>query len=116
METCKDCIHNEICKKLTSPSEFIKLNAIADDCNMYGDRSLHIELPCKVGDTVYFIKSAFSFLPAPKAERVRKIEIVEYDTIFKTENRAFNESAIAIGKTVFLTREEAEKALEERIK
>ena len=59
-----------------------------------------IVLPCKVGDTVYQID----------AERVfeSKVKAIVYDT----ENIAFDERAI--GKTVFLTREEAEKALKER--
>ena len=55
---------------------------------------------CKVGDTVYQID----------AERVfkSKVKAIVYDT----ENIAFDERAI--GKTVFLTREEAEQALKER--
>ena len=108
---CKECIHNEVCSRLISPSEFIKLNSMADDCNMFSDKSSYLKLPCRVGDTVYFIKSTFSFLPTPKAEKVSNIRIVKYDMIFRTENRAFND--VAIGKTVFLTREEAEQALKE---
>ena len=59
-----------------------------------------IVLPCKVGDMVYQID----------AERVfkSKIKAFVYDTgIFTFDERA-------IGKTIFLTREEAEKALKER--
>lgn len=65
--------------------------------------------PCKVGDTVYFTKAHFGFLPTPKAEKIRKIELYDIDVIFRTESRAFNDKAI--GSTVFLTKEEAEKAL-----
>ena len=56
--------------------------------------------PCKVGDTVYQID----------AERVfeSKVKAIVYDT----NNIAFDERSI--GKTVFLTREEAERALKER--
>lgn len=59
-----------------------------------------IVLPCKVGDTVYQIDT----------ERVfeSKVKAIVYDT----NNIAFGERAI--GKTVFLSREEAEKALKER--
>ncbi len=71
-----------------------------------------IALPCKVGDTVWFIKSNFSFLPKPKSERVREIFMSDYDTIFKTKTRAFNDKAI--GKTVFFTCSKAEQALRER--
>lgn len=47
MTTCKDCIHYDVCHRLNSPSEFIKLNNQADDCNMFKDKRLFIELPCK---------------------------------------------------------------------
>lgn len=57
---------------------------------------------CKVGDTVYQID----------AERVFKSKVKAF--VYVTENIAFDERAI--GKTVFLTREEAEKALKERTK
>lgn len=66
--------------------------------------------PCNVGDTVYFTKAHFGFLPTPKAEKIRKIELYDIDVIFRTESRAFNDKAI--GSTVFLTKEEAEKELE----
>lgn len=59
-----------------------------------------IVLPCKVGVTVYQID----------AERVFKIKVKAF--IYDTENIKFDERSI--GKTVFLTREEAEKALKEK--
>lgn len=71
-----------------------------------------IELPCNIGDTVYFIKAAFSWLPVPKAEKIQKIELYDIDIIFRTESRVFNDKAI--GDTVFLTLNEAEKVLRER--
>lgn len=67
------------------------------------------KLPCAVGDTVWFIKSIFSYMQNPKAERVRKIEIIDGEIIFRTENRCFEMKYI--GKIVFLTEEEAEAAL-----
>ena len=70
-----------------------------------------LKLPCAVGDTVWFIKSNFSYMKNPKAEKVRKIEIIDGEIIFRTENRCFEMKRI--GKTVFLTKEAAEAALEE---
>ena len=70
-----------------------------------------LKLPCAVGDTVWFIKSNFSYMKNPKAEKVRKIEIIDGEIIFRTENRCFEMKRI--GKTVFLTKESAEAALEE---
>lgn len=59
-----------------------------------------IVLPCKVGDTVYQID----------AERVFESQVEAI--IYATDSIAFDERVI--GKTVFLTREEAERALKER--
>lgn len=58
-----------------------------------------VELPCKVGDTVY------------QADRMRIYQSRIKSIIFDTDGVAFDKNAI--GKTVFLTREEAEKKLEE---
>lgn len=68
-----------------------------------------IELPCRVGDEVYFVKSAFTFYTKPRAEQVRKIEIYDTETLFRTKDRTFNIKDI--NKTVFLSREAAERAL-----
>lgn len=73
-----------------------------------------LELPCTVGDTVWFIKSSFSFMSEPKEEKIRKIEIIPEEIIFRTTNRCFNMGHIR--KTVFLAREEAEAALKEMSK
>lgn len=55
--------------------------------------------PCKVGDTVYQVDNAGRIYES-------KIKTVIYDT----DGIAFDEKAI--GKSIYLTREEAEKALE----
>ena len=68
-----------------------------------------VELPCKVGDTVFFIKAAFTFLPEPCAGMVRSITLTEKEILLRTPDRTFGIDKI--GKTVFLTREEAETAL-----
>ena len=67
-----------------------------------------VVLPCKVGDTVYFAllgriieKQVFSIVSFSKSTRIYCGGTSEY---FRPED---------IGKTFFLTREEAEKALQE---
>ena len=57
-----------------------------------------VVLPCKVGDKVY------------QTDGVRLYESQIKSIIYDTNNIAFDENAI--GKSIFLTREEAEKALE----
>lgn len=68
-----------------------------------------VDLPCKVGDTVYFVYSnenGYLFEEAVVTE-------VSTERIWISDRRYyFNYDDI--GKTVFLTPEEAEKALEER--
>lgn len=111
--TCKDCYHFDVCVLKNEKVNFANnvKDLQADRFKCFKDKSKIIELPCKVGDTVYFIKSAFTYLKEPKAEIVKTIITAEYDTIYKTQNRAFN--IAVIGETVFLTREEAEQALKE---
>ena len=58
-----------------------------------------VELPCKVGDTVY------------QTDGIRVYESVVKNIIFDTSGVAFDKSAI--GKDIFLTREAAEARLKE---
>jgi hypothetical protein len=84
------------------------------------EQGLLIRLHCKRHDTVYFIKSAFSMACFPIEAKIYSIRGLDcdndvmYDTITKYNgiSRMFRSSDI--GKTVFLTKEEAERALEER--
>lgn len=74
-------------------------------------------LPCNYGDTVWFIKSAFSIMAKPIEAVVTSIRGISRDgtvrymskTLYNNIERGFTSENI--GKTVFLTREEAERAL-----
>lgn len=53
--TCKDCIHYDICH---NNFKNIDLNEEMTDehcCVYFKDKSRFVELPCKVGDEVYYI-------------------------------------------------------------
>lgn len=70
-------------------------------------------LPCKIGDSLFFITSMYAYLDEPREERVRKIEVFDNNsTLIRTETRAVKPERI--GEVVFFTREAAEKALEEK--
>ncbi len=75
-----------------------------------------IELPCKVGDTVYDVLSVDGRI---KAKLIRVISIWESNVIYYFDDGKLNPSLndycckSDFGKTVFLTPEEAEKALKE---
>lgn len=65
--------------------------------------------PCKVGDTVYQTDSCRVY-----ESEIDYIEVHGFVTIFYTDGVAFDERAI--GGSIFLSREDAEKALAERSK
>ena len=114
METCKECIHFVVCEEVPTKS--------ADDCDFFKDCVRFVELPCKVGDTLYsnnqFIQSA----------RVMAIYIDGNGGMFDLEITAYNDERFLgfekfvdkdytfedIGVNLFLTREEAKQALKER--
>lgn len=87
--------------------------------------------PCKVGDKVWLINSQFDclqkrFIKFVNEGYVKAIKIsmkpmkitIEYPDVNDSKGRCkgADYSAQSIGKTVFLTKEEAEKVLEERRK
>ena len=63
-------------------------------------------LPCKVGDTIYQIDGVRIY-----TSTIHEITYTENKVIFVTENVVFDERAI--NNSIFLNREEAEKALKE---
>ena len=90
MKTCEDCIHFDICYR----------DILISVCDSFKDKSKFIELPCTIGDTVYMINSKIS----PHNGNV-------YYTIIQIPFRV--SMLHLIGKVFFLTREEAQKRLEE---
>ena len=92
------------------------------DYEIAEEQGLLVRLPCKVGNIVYDI-----FFGYPEAHMVKAISYgyfigyvepkIENEIIFYCENCTNTMRAIfpmrELGKTVFLTREEAEKKLEE---
>lgn len=59
--TCKDCIHYELCE-IRGYTYNENLDESVDIiCGDFKDKSRYIELPCKVGDTVYVIPSLTNF-------------------------------------------------------
>ena len=68
-----------------------------------------IELPCKVGDTVYEVFKDH-IPPFIKETKIEKIVITDKGLRLRLARNSFYETAVSsIGKTIFFTREEAEK-------
>lgn len=119
--TCRDCIHYDVCEE--KDTEYTGLPfSIANDkpCEFFKDKSRFIELPCKVGDMIYVIKN----------NKISAKDIVYYNKIHSRvseQNEEYwhcvDKDRISInvitfypeniGKTVFLTKEEAEAKLKE---
>lgn len=97
MSKCRDCLHYLVC----SDSE----GKIIRNCHSYIDRSEWVHLPYKVGDKIYQTDGIRTY-----ESTIGKIDISSTNTVYCTENISFDERAI--GNSIFLTREEAEKALE----
>ena len=98
MATCKDCIHFEACKSCWCCFWENKKMTEDDRCKMFKDKARFIELPCKVGDTVYCIRTW-----ASGRKTMHPFEAPDWDWIMEHLND--------FGKTIFPTREEVEKAL-----
>lgn len=77
-----------------------------------------VVLPCKINDHVWFIKSAFSVLVKPLEARIIDIRGISIDhnilyesiTLYNDLTRRFTSNDI--GTKVFLTKEEAEQAIQ----
>lgn len=104
---CNDCLHKEVC----AGYEVTML-----ECKDFADKSLYIKLPCKVGNEIFRIVEAANGLYAPfvpaLADKVEPFGICYRNLMGSYSCIPFDE----MGKTVFLSREEAEAALKEREK
>ena len=115
MSTCNDCLHAEICP----------WDCDGVVCEHFKDKSKLIELPCKVGDTVYSFCDTFGVI-LPYFVETLNISYYEKNLNYYTyeancTNAEENELLDSIdfdiediGESVFLTKEEAEKAIIER--
>lgn len=111
---CLHCIHYDRCQSLYRFKRLQK--AVSNGCPHYKDRSIFVELPCKVGDTVYLIHNRYKIIleycvseiiissshPVLKLlDCTNKMHVIYYD--FNTKREA-----------VFFTKERAEQVLKER--
>lgn len=115
---CKDCLHYEHCINIPNyPVSNHTLGCddwekdIRDKLAEYEDleeQGLLLRLPVKVGDTVYI-----PFINRIIEKRVISIIVQRSFIVVYCENNSHPFSCEDFGKTVFLTREEAEQKLKE---
>lgn len=123
MASCKDCVHYDVCYELTyhEPNGEIVGREV---CNNFKDKTRFVELPCKVGDTIYKVW----YLPCHNGETYPygyswsgcedECDLKKTIFEFKVPSIQFivNEFLGKDNIIYYLTREEAEKALKEREK
>ena len=105
--TCRDCIHYEACL-----SVYMDLKGHNFPCPQFKDRSRFVELPCKLGDTVYFVLRSFDGKMRINPEKVCYFTIDANELRIHTTAGYFTERDMNDG--VFFTRERAEQVLKER--
>lgn len=110
MTTCKDCVHFKACKNIYE----IHGDGLSEDshtCDYFKNHSRFRELPCSTSETLFVIEDSGEI----KMDKVETIVTVGYDEDFSQSlldcYSGKHYYVKDIGKTVFLTREEAEAAV-----
>lgn len=105
--TCKDCVHNEICKYGENRSN--GLYCTGEKCRQFKHKSRFVELPCEVGQKVWFIKRNCDKPDEIVSLYVYQIEIDKDDIWIRANDGVFN--LVRSYTDYYYSREEAEKAL-----
>lgn len=105
MSKCIDCLHYNIC---TFGKRDI-INAFGV-CPFYTDRSEWVHLPCKTEQQLWFVENGE--IKASTVDRLVYEELSTDDIFTRIDGYGFSVCFKDVGKNVFLTREEAKKALE----
>lgn len=111
--TCKDCLHFDVCEMCNDFDECgdpVRYNVCERyECKDFANKSKWVHLPCNVGDRVFsivIIGGEYTVV----SDRVHALKISGEDIYVDTNWYESGE----IEYNVFITQEEAEKALEER--
>ena len=109
---CSDCDNQDKCD-ITKESCCNYLQDRLAELEDKIENGTLIELPCKVGDTIYEV---FKYHKPPfiQQTKVEKIIVTEKGLKLKLARNSFYETSIAsLGKTLFLTEEAAEAQIKE---
>lgn len=131
--TCKSCIHYGRCELLRVTEGLTPTN---ETCCFFLNKARFIELPCAMGETVYVARSTI-MLPAldgvniPKVFEAKVVSVRMNSSGFffkvaintqwfdargiKLKEKFYVYHAKAIGSVVFLSEEEAQKALADKV-
>ena len=107
---CEDCVFTDACHMWAEDDDADNY-ANKYGCERYSPKSEWVHLPCKVGDTVYYITGIRGTLIKPAT--IEEIIINEngiQDLFVSTDNCSFENSF----DNFYLTKQEAKKVLAER--
>lgn len=102
MAKCENCYHAGVCLHRINYEDY------GCECANYKDKSLIVELPCRVGDDLYWISDENEV----ECQRNAIVGIVVKDSGFEVLDTDGNIDKIST-RYAFLSHEEAERALEE---
>ena len=110
---CKNCLYDKNCQFLLKHK-----NKEVEGCTAFEDKSEWVHLPCKVFDDVYLIHNgAIEKCIVEGIHYTKKSSYVRlrpyHQDYLGNWSKYFTPSIHSFVKTAFLTREEAEKALED---
>ena len=117
--TCKDCLHFKACYEMAAAFGTEEFNILyANKCEDFANRSEWVHWPCKVGTVVYIPEIEVDKIEKKLITKIHRTTVDEYSVnaryIMYHTKKGNNFTDSMVGKTVFLTHEEAEKALEGR--
>lgn len=127
MATCKDCIHYDLCKNSCGETD-IYIPGINDpaftsktveiDCSVFKDKSRFVELPCNVGDKLYYVIEDYDEEGSNSFVYETKVVYIGFDKDgfymgIELPIGKFQRGRLKIGVNIFKTYEEAEKKLQE---
>lgn len=113
--TCKDCLHYNLCKTQYGATNYFDEDGYAVHdveayCSNAADKRRFVELPCRVRTVVYIPEEGYITV-----ERVQAFWIDAANILRVVIGGDVRRRASEIGKTIFLTYEEAEQALKEAV-
>ena len=126
--TCKDCLHYEVCHNNFKNIDLSEEMTDEHCCVYFKEKSRCIELPCKVGDTVYDVvlcdddiyrifEMKITGMSIFGELYVSKIKPPFIWNLYLTDKYSYAYRIFSdIGKTLFLTKEESEQKLKELMK
>lgn len=117
-KSCKDCLHFKACHEMTVANRAEEFNTLfANKCEDFANRSEWVHLPCKIGSRIFVIPTKENRL-----EEITEMKALGFSigkpcnnaNCFRVRGTAalFQPSFNDFSVSIFLTREEAEKALE----